>query len=54
MIEWIKQNGTKITTNAEEATIHKALELGWKQAKEATGNDNSATNSKLSSRKNRR
>ena len=31
MIEWMKPNGTTITTNSEKATVEYAESLGWKR-----------------------
>lgn len=34
MIKWKKKNGKIIETNAEEATIRAAVDLGWEQIKD--------------------
>lgn len=54
MIEWTKPSGSKITTNESEASIIKAVELGWTRSEEAKENDNSTSDSKRGSGKNRR
>ena len=37
MIEWIKPNGNKITTNEEKATVEYCESLGWERAKKKPG-----------------
>lgn len=54
MINWIKPNGSSITTNDTEASISTAVDLGWKQASEAKKDGNSTTDSKRSGGKARR
>ena len=54
MINWIKPNGSSITTNDTEASISAAIDLGWKQASEAKKDGDSTTNSKRSGGKTRR
>ncbi len=34
LIHWIKPNGNRIKTNAEDTTIDYALSLGWKRTDE--------------------
>jgi len=50
---WIKPNGTKIDINDNQATVEYATSLNWKPYQEAVTNDNSSTDSKRGSRKNR-
>lgn len=59
MIKWKRKSGTEIETNETDASIQHALDNGWEQikpkkaAKKAIDDDNSATNSKRSSGRNR-